>query len=537
MRPLRWMSSPLWPPLLFAVVAVPSLVSWRLARGAAEAHRRDATQLVAEELGRRLAEAISVRTTLVDGIRRELEAGQLRNPEAFRVRALEIIRSFPGYQAINRLDPSGVIRQVVPEDTNQAAMGKNVRAADVPERAIRAAQESGGLALSEPVPLYQGGLGFVGYVPVRGHGGAPGEFLNVAFRIADLVDLAWSPRIRASYAMRLSFGQTTLYEGVGPAGEKPVSWPARGDRAAQVMVPVGSMEWELALVPLHGVPWTEQLWQDAAFATALMLALLLSVLVWVGQRRALRLAALEVRVREQQRLESLGTLAAGVAHEINNPLTGIMGYAEMLSEDAPPGGTERERAGRILREALRVKEIVRGLLTFSRRESPVMEPADPAALVQSTLVLMRTVLRKDAIDLRVETPDGLPQVRCHPQGLQQVLMNLLTNARDAVAARPEGSRVVTLSLRRLDAARPPRVRFTVEDNGVGIPAESLDRIFEPFYTTKSRERGTGLGLSVSFGIVRDHGGDLLVESEPGRGTRFHIDIPIWQGDADQPATA
>jgi signal transduction histidine kinase len=523
-----------WPPLLFAVVAVPSLVSWRLARESAADHRREATQLVAEEVARRVGAEIAVRVTLVDGIRRELESGQLTTPEAFSVRALEVIRSFPGYQAINRLDSSGVIRQVVPEQTNQAALGKNVRESPTPARTIAAAEASGGLVLSEPVELYQGGLGFVGYVPVRDRDGKPSEYLNVAFRISDLVNQAWSAGVRSMYAMRISLDGASLFRGAGePDGVE--TWPDNGDVEAEVPVPVGAMNWTLTLVPLEGVPWSERFRQDAAFATALVLALVLAVLVWIGQRRVLRLAALEARLRQQQRLEAIGTFAAGVAHEINNPLTGIMGYAEMLQDGAPEGSPERARARRIVQEAERVKEIVRGLLRFTRREVSSMEAARPAVIVEGALVLVRTLMRDDSVDLRVDVPADLPTVRCHTQGLQQVLMNLLTNARDAVEARPPGARVVTLSARRLSGTDGGFVRFTVDDNGMGIGRELQGRIFEPFFTTKGRERGTGLGLSVSFGIVRDHGGELHLESQPGQWTRFHADIPVWDGPAAEPS--
>ncbi|MEZ4267008.1 MAG: ATP-binding protein [Myxococcota bacterium] len=524
------------PPLLFAVVAVPSLVSWRLAGESASEHRRDATQLVAEEVARRVAGEIAVRVTLVDGIRRELEAGQLGTREAFEVRALEVYRSFPGYQAINRLDASGVIRQVVPERSNQAALGKNVRESPVPARTLAEAERSDALTLSEPLELYQGGLGFVGYVPVSGSDGATAGFLNVAFRINDLVHQALSARVRAHYALRLALGERVLFRSVDEAGAE-TRWPDHGDHEARVAVPVGNAEWALTLVPLTGVPWSERFRQDAALAMALVLALALAVLVWSGQRRAVRLAALETRLRQQQRLEAIGTFAAGMAHEINNPLTGILGYAAMLQDGAREGSPERERAGRIVHEAERVQEIVRGLLRFARREVSSMEAASPATLVEGALVLVRTLMRDDSVDLRVDVPADLPAVRCHTQGLQQVLMNLLTNARDAVAGRPEGTRVVTLSARRLGGKSDARVRFTVEDNGVGIARDVQARIFEPFFTTKGRERGTGLGLSVSFGIVRDHGGELHVESQPGQWTRFHVDIPVWEEPVEQPHAA
>jgi PAS domain S-box-containing protein len=241
-------------------------------------------------------------------------------------------------------------------------------------------------------------------------------------------------------------------------------------------------------------------------------------------------AALEAQLRQQQKLEAIGVLAGGVAHEVNNPITGVMNYAQLILDAAPAGSTEAKYAQEILREGERVTQIVRNLLTFARQDKQAHSPAELADIVESTLALVRTLMRHDRIRLDVALPAGLPRIICRSQQLRQVLLNLLTNARDALNERyPEADPDKVITLRATPFTRDGRrwVRLTVEDRGPGIPPEHLARIFDPFFTTKSG--GTGLGLTISHGIVREHNGELHVESEPGRPTRFHVELPVDNG--------
>ena len=141
-------------------------------------------------------------------------------------------------------------------------------------------------------------------------------------------------------------------------------------------------------------------------------------------------------------------------------------------------------------------------------------------------------MRHDQIDLQVDIPEDLPKFKCRSQQIQQVLMNLMTNARDALNARyPDYSpqKQLRVSARLLEKDGRRYIRTTVEDFGTGIEPEIRDRIFDPFFTTKPKETGTGLGLSISYGIVRNHRGELILESEPGQYTRFHMDLPVDNG--------
>jgi PAS domain S-box-containing protein len=270
--------------------------------------------------------------------------------------------------------------------------------------------------------------------------------------------------------------------------------------------------------------------------------------------------ALEAQLRQQQRLEAIGTLASGIAHEINNPITGIMNYAQLIGDTASEGSQAAAYAMEIVRETERVATIVRNLLQFARQEKQAHSPARIPDIIEQTLSLVHAVLRRDQITLSVEVPEDLPSVKCRSQQLQQVLMNLLTNARDALNERYPGyheDKTIRITVREL-ADRPEEaggrrqeaepgtlnlqsqiadlkspegrwLRITVEDHGNGIPPEIRDRIFDPFFTTKPKERGTGLGLSISHGIVKEHRGVLHFETVLGEGTAFHLDLPVDNG--------
>ncbi len=236
---------------------------------------------------------------------------------------------------------------------------------------------------------------------------------------------------------------------------------------------------------------------------------------------------------QSQKLESIGVLASGVAHEINNPIMGIMGYAQLIQDRWGAGDAElREFAAEIGKETDRVATIVKNLLSFARQDKETQCcPTRAHAIVEATLSLIRVVLRHDQIALEVNVPADLPAPICNSQQIQQVLMNLLTNARDALNQRYPGADAdklirISAEFTRRNAEGLPRFRLTVEDHGAGIPEAVRARIFEPFFTTKPREKGTGLGLSISHGIVKEHGGELSVESEEGQWTRFHVDLPV-----------
>ena len=239
---------------------------------------------------------------------------------------------------------------------------------------------------------------------------------------------------------------------------------------------------------------------------------------------------LEGQLRQAQKLEAIGTLAGGVAHEINNPINGIMNYAQLIVDRLDEGNPLGEFAAEIIRETERVATIVRDLLTFARQEKQDNHTtASMQEIIQSTLTLVRTVLRHDHISLEIQVPEDLPRLCCHSQQIQQVIMNLLTNARDALNERYPGhdpDKKITLSVEAVTRDDGVWIEMCVEDTGGGIPDSVGERVFDPFFTTKPRDIGTGLGLSISHGIIREHRGRLHFETVEGDGTRFLLELPV-----------
>ncbi len=247
----------------------------------------------------------------------------------------------------------------------------------------------------------------------------------------------------------------------------------------------------------------------------------------IGETEERRYA--EAQVIQASKLASVGELAGGVAHEINNPINGIINCADILRGYVQTDTKERQFVELIRSEAERVAIIVRNLLTFSRQERDEHSQARLMDIVDVVLSLSRKNIAKAHIELHVDVSEDLPKVRCRSERIQQVLMNLIINAIHALDERyPLADPKKKLFIRGAVAIVERRryLRLTVEDWGTGIDPTYIDRLFDPFFTTKGRDKGTGLGLSVSDGIVKEHGGSMSVESELGRFTRFNVDLPL-----------
>ncbi len=258
---------------------------------------------------------------------------------------------------------------------------------------------------------------------------------------------------------------------------------------------------------------------------------LYSIVTDVSQKRKLEEATrdMEAKIHQQQRLESIGTLAGGVAHEINNPINGIMNFAQLIKEDSPEDSDIHLYSDMIIRESQRISEIVKSLLQFSRYDKVIHSYSEIADIIHNTLSLVNVTFRKDQIAIVVNMADPLPKVRCRSQQIQQVLMNLLTNARDALNDKYpqfDENKIIELDVFLESIEDRPYVVIRVKDHGNGIHASVINRIFEPFFSTKPKDQGTGLGLSISFGIIKDHQGILEVKSEVDKYTCFDVKLPI-----------
>jgi two-component system NtrC family sensor kinase len=246
-----------------------------------------------------------------------------------------------------------------------------------------------------------------------------------------------------------------------------------------------------------------------------------------------RLKSTQAQLLQAEKLSAIGQLVAGVAHELNNPLTSVIGYAQLLQQEM------RDRDGdvrtpdelghdlrRIAEESERAARIVRNLLAFARRQTAAREPQDLGELCARVVALRTYELRLNGVDLATEFQPGLPKVVADGGQIQQALLNLVLNAEQAMRGRPV--RRLTIGV-RFDAAASA-IELSVSDTGHGIDAANLSRIFDPFFTTRDVGEGTGLGLSICYGIVRDHGGHIRVDSRVQVGTTFFVLLPALVED-------
>jgi two-component system NtrC family sensor kinase len=231
-----------------------------------------------------------------------------------------------------------------------------------------------------------------------------------------------------------------------------------------------------------------------------------------------RLQKANEQLTRSEKLTALGEMAAGVAHEINNPLGGILLYGNLMLEDIPENGTTRENMKKIIHQTNRCKNIVQGLLDFARTPTGDMLPLQINDVVRTALNLVKDQALFHDIEVETRFAENLPEVNGDPSRLEQVFLNLFINAADAMKEKGGRLRITTSST-------VDRVRVIITDTGKGIDQAYLPHIFEPFFTTKDPGQGTGLGLSIAYGVIKRHNGFIDAESAPGKGTTFIISLP------------
>jgi signal transduction histidine kinase len=309
------------------------------------------------------------------------------------------------------------------------------------------------------------------------------------------------PQGQCCFAIR--FGRTE------PCPECPVlRCFASGRRETGVIVDRHGRTWSLRAFPVKG---EEKV----------------SHVVLIAEDSTEKLESERQRTRASQ-LAALGELAAGVAHEINNPISGVINYAQLILNRAEEGSRERDLAQRIIKEGDRIAVIVRELLTFAREESAEMRIVSLLEALVDTLSLCEAPLRKEGVNLQIDIPPDLPRVMSRSHQIQQLLLNLISNARHALGEKypgPHADKILLVRGRPVELDGRPFVRLTIRDHGIGIPAELLERVMNPFVTTKPAGVGTGLGLSISFEIAKKHGGSLMLASEYGAWTEVTVDLP------------
>jgi len=234
----------------------------------------------------------------------------------------------------------------------------------------------------------------------------------------------------------------------------------------------------------------------------------------------------QAQLIQSEKLSGIGEFVAGVAHELNNPLTSVMGFSELLKQsDKDP--QHRRYLEMVHKSAQRCQKIVQALLSFARRHQPERKPTCLNGLVEAALEILNYQLRTSNIAVTTQFDPRLPQAMVDPHQVQQVFLNIINNGRQAIEAhQPKGWIKITTE------ARAERVRVTIQDSGPGIAGENLSKIFDPFFTTKEVGSGTGLGLSLCYGIIKEHGGTITARSKPGEGASFVIELPITHETAE-----
>jgi signal transduction histidine kinase len=254
-----------------------------------------------------------------------------------------------------------------------------------------------------------------------------------------------------------------------------------------------------------------------------LIGLMTGVLIEREWRERERREALQRELARSERLSSLGQMAAGLAHEIRNPLGSIQGAAELLGDDAPAGSKKRELFDVLHKETKRLGAVVDDFLGFARPRPLTLAPTDIAAVVNRAVSQMQIEASTRAIRIDTRIAPDLPRINADAEQLHQVFLNLLLNA---IAASPDNGHI-EVSGTSVSHDSKPRVAITVRDWGHGISSDALARVYDPFFTT--RETGTGLGLSISHTIVSDHGGSIDIESAPGSGCAVTVTLPVDKG--------
>jgi len=351
-----------------------------------------------------------------------------------------------------------------------------------------------------------------------------------------LWDLLWmAPYVVMALAAAIAVDEK-LFE---PADEAPrlARLPVVSMIAITLLVAIPAID-EISRRLFTVTPQTESLRTRLALAMMIPFGVVVVVREFLSRRALIRAGQELVSTREQlvqkEKLAAVGQLVSGVAHELNNPLQGVLGYAELMLA-ARPTGIEAEELRAIRDNANRAAGIVRNLLTFAGRTSSARGWQQMNRVVRDAVAVREPQLRESDIDLRVELAERLPLVYIDHTRLEGVLVNLIQNAENAIAARRSGTSMPSavptrargeITLTTGWRGEPDRILVEVLDNGSGLKEEDLSRVFDPFFTTREVGQGTGLGLSVCYGIVREHGGQITARNAVGGGAAFTIELPV-----------
>jgi len=446
--------------------------------------------------------------------------------------ARQTTRLTPLCLRLSVVDAAARVQWVYPPEPNQALPGFDVTTHPEGYETYRRAKETGEAALSPPLRLIDGEQGFVLMYPIY----RDRTFLGAAvctFAGSEFFGTLIHAGVLARWEEMVLDTGTPLFASAGFDAAQP------RDAFAAEGFSLGGRTWEVRARPRKEVVSARlESGRTTFWALGSILALVIGGVAGMatyralGTRLALRIqgtALHETRERldgamrqlvQAEKMTALGELVAGVAHEINNPLASILGYGQLaLSRDLRPD--VRRFLETSCSEAERAGKIVRNLLTFARKQPPEKKHLGLNGIIEKTLDLKAYHFRTSMIEAETDLSPDLPMTMLDFHQIQQVLINLLNNAEQAMGGAGRGGKI-RIATRRNGG----RIEARVSDTGPGIPFEVQSRIFEPFFTTKEEGEGTGLGLSVCYGIIQEHGGQIRVESRPGEGATFILDLPI-----------
>jgi len=520
------------PTLVFVVFAGIVLAVGVLAESQRRVAIRRQVQLATTQATARLRDFVGARLAAADSLREQMATGPPLSKGEFQRQARVASAHLPGLLALNWIDRDGVIRWVYPEAPNHAAQGRNIfehpHAASFARQAFATRTDRA----TRPIPLFQGKPGFATYLPLP-RDAPQGGAVNAVFDVAGLVKSCFHDGLLDDYELCIDDTAGPLFE--SPGCRTDATTRPMGYATMQVL----DRAWTVRMVPSASV-W-ERLHTRAnliLLVLGLLLAVAVSAAVHIALSRQRRLRASEQRhakaqrqLQEAQKMEALGRLAGGVAHDFNNTLTAVIGHGELaLDVDGVPEEV-RDSLREIVAAGERAAGLAQRLLAFARQQPSAPRPVAVAEEVRHMESLLRPVIRRD-IALEMDLDEPAWQARIDPVELDQIVTNLVINAADAM---PNGGslRVEVRNIHRSqglppeldDAPADEWVRLSIRDTGEGIAPEVLTHIFEPFYTTKPLGGGTGLGLATVESLVTSAGGTIEVESALGEGTTFHIWLP------------
>ena len=528
-------------PTIFGLTTViAALILWQLLLG----HRRVEIQAATKE------QALFVKTKTESELRASIlileqlaarwQARGQSNEADMESDVQLAMSGYPAYQAIELVDPSYHVLWVTPQNRNPHEQNADLNE-DEPSRAVlKSAQESHEVVVSHPVPLRQGGKGLLICVPVYSHDHLAG-FLLGAFRYQALLSPILQD-VAPDYWIEVYDGGEQIFN--RSSGSQPdKKWVQSADIQFQ-QVTLRAYAWPKP----ETLAYTRSPLPQVAFVAGILLAGMLGFAVYMAETAQLRAKALvkantnlekeiagrqqaEDALRQAQKMEAVGRLAGGVAHDFNNLLMVIRGHAALSLRNVGVNGSLRRELDEILQATDRASSFTRQLLAFSRKQ--VLQPRvlDLNALTTQVTNMLPPVLGDD-IKLSIDLDPQLGHVKADPALLEQVIMNLVFNARDAMQEGGE-LRIQTFNI-DLDsaslAAHPgahpgPYTVLAIRDTGHGMSEETQSHIFEPFFTTKDRGKGTGLGLATVYGTVSQSGGFIAVSSKIGTGTEIKIFLP------------